>query len=212
MNKSVEELKKASFRSAFLSLLGFFIVMGSLVYSAYHLRNAELRIAQLKHQEEKINKETVETASNFVEIVMATRDIERLIESKESYLRTIDEARFLIDVRMKFDEINKRIDKISLSYPQISTVKDCRQWVTIVESSQDISGLRTDAARWRSVYGKLKVAIFKCPNGFYALALISDGSFTTAYRLTVSLHENGRAPGAYFARSENWGKNYLSGE
>lgn len=212
MNKSVEELKRASFRSALLSLLGFLIVMGSLAYSTYHLRNAESRIAQLKQQEEKINKQMAETASNFVDIAVATRDIERLIESKESYLGTIDEAMFLIDVRMKFDEINKRIDKLSLTYPAIATFKDRRQWITIVKSSKDISSLRTAATVWLSEYGKSKVAIFKSLNRFYALALIGDGTFTTAYRLTVSLQKNGRAPGAYFAGNENWGKDYLKGE
>ena len=50
---------------------------------------------------------------------------------------------------------------------------------------------------------------FKTPNGFYALCLVGDGSFTQAYRLTVALMQNGRAKDAYFAEASSWGTNLL---
>lgn len=53
--KSVEELKKASFRSGLLSLLGFLIVIASLGYSAYQLQRLESILADKQKTVKELN-------------------------------------------------------------------------------------------------------------------------------------------------------------
>jgi hypothetical protein len=150
-----------------------------------------------------------EAGNKLTDIAMVTRRVERLIESKKTYFRSIKEVRFLIDVRMMFDELNDKLLKLSSTFPVLGSLSENRRWVTIVKSTTDLESLRRFSRSWVAEYGVSNMAIYKAPNGFYALAILEDGSFTAAYRLTASLQQTGRAPGAYFVREEDWGKNFL---
>jgi hypothetical protein len=78
-----------------------------------------------------------------------------------------------------------------------------------VKSSRDLNDLKTAAPAWIADYGRPNVAIYQTPNGFYALAVQGGGTFTQAYRLTVSLVRSGRARDAYFADAGGWGSSLM---
>ncbi len=174
------------------------------------VETARQKVVSLQHQADSANRQLQEAATNFVGIAAATKEIESLIEAKQSYLRTIDEARFLIDIRMKFDVLNSDLLKLSSSFPTMQAVTDRRKWVAIVRSSKDFDSLKAASRDWIAAYGAADVAIYRTGNGYYALAIPGDGTFTQAYRLTVSLIRSRRATGAYFAEISGSGPNLLS--
>jgi DNA repair exonuclease SbcCD ATPase subunit len=180
-----------------------------VAHARAEVEKAEKEVGRLQQQADSANQQLRDAATKLVGIATATREIETLIESKQSYLRTIDEARFLIDIRMKFDALNSDLLKLSESFPAMETIADNRKWVTVVKSSRDLNDLKTAAPAWIADYGRSNVAIYRTPNGFYALAVPGDGTFTQAYRLTVSLMRSGRARDAYFAEASGWGSSLI---
>jgi predicted RNase H-like nuclease (RuvC/YqgF family) len=185
------------------------VVANYVAASRKQVNGLEQQITDLKEKEAVLNRHVQESASQFIEIAHITQQVERLIESKQSYLRTLDEARYLIDLRMKFDSLNSELQQLSQNIPEIKKITDQRRWITIVKSSRELDSLRLSAMPWIAKYGKDKVAIYKTGNGFYALAVLTDGSFTKAYRLTVDLMKTGEARDAYFDDSADWGPNIL---
>jgi hypothetical protein len=170
---------------------------------------ARLVVGRLQHQADSANQQLRDAVTKLVSIATVTKQIEALVESKQSYLRTLDEARFLIDIRMKFDALNSDLLKLSESLPAMQTIADNRKWVTVVKSSKDLNDLKAAAPAWIADYGQSNVAIYQTPNGFYALAVRGDGTFTQAYRLTVSLIRSGRARDAYFVEASEWGSSLM---
>jgi hypothetical protein len=130
--------------------------------------------------------------------------IEALIESKQSYLRTIDEARFLIDVRMRFDSVHMALDAVSAAAPELAKARPWRRWVTVIKSARQPSQLTAPSNLRECLGSEEKLVSFRTPNGWLALVLPGDGSFTTAYRQTVRLKDTGCVPGAYVADTEKW--------
>jgi len=75
-------------------------------------------------------------------------------------------------------------------------------------SSRDLSKLKRAAEAWSQRVTKMELAIYISQNGYYALVIKGDGSFTFAYNKTVELQKRGTAA-VYFAQSKDWGKDYL---
>ena len=180
-----------------------------VTHARVEVEKARQEVDRLQHQADSTNQQLRDATTKLISIATVAKEIETLIESKKSYLRTIDEARFLIDVRMKFDALNSELLKLSESFPAMRTISDNRKWVTVVKSSRDLNDLKTAASAWIADYGRSNVAIYQTPNGFYALAVQGDGTFTQAYRLTVSLFRSGRARDAYFAETSGWGSSLM---
>jgi hypothetical protein len=82
----------------------------------------------------------------------------------------------------------------------------CTRPIQNKRSSQ--SKLKAAAQPWSQQVTKAELAIYASQNGYYALVIKGDGSFTFAYNKTVELQKNGTA-GVYFAESKDWGKDYL---
>ena len=160
--------------------------------------------AALASQTESLKRAMAEVGRQLTGTVEAVSAIETLIESKQSYLRTIDEARFLIDVRMKFDSVHTALDAVAAVAPELATMHPWRRWVTVVKSARRTSELGSPSSLPACLKPQERMATFRTPNGMLALALLGDGSFTTAYRQTVRLKESSCVPGAYFANSEKW--------
>jgi hypothetical protein len=99
---------------------------------------ARLVVGRLQHQADSANQQLRDAVTKLVSIATVTKQIEALVESKQSYLRTLDEARFLIDIRMKFDALNSDLLKLSESLPAMQTIADNRKWVTVVKSSKGV--------------------------------------------------------------------------
>jgi hypothetical protein len=109
---------------------------------------------------------------------------------------------------MKFDEIHGQFEGLADAMPEITQLDRGRSWVAVVASSKSLGECKASAGQWAAFYGKGQVAVYLASNGYYAVAILGDGTFTTAYRLTVKLRHDG-APHAYFASSKDWGRNYL---
>lgn len=172
----------------------------------------DIKISELEKIELKVDtldSKLSNTISSISEIISTSHKIEDFIESKQSFLRSIDEARFLINIRMLFDEINSQYSEILELSSKMPELNRGRNWITIISSSKSLNKLQNEAKSWIKQYGIDQVAIYKSQNNYYALALKGDGSFTKAYRLTVQLQRSGKAYGAYFASSKDWNKNYL---
>lgn len=147
--------------------------------------------------------------SQFLAVTQALAGLQSFIESKASYLRTVDEARFLVGVRMRFDSLHTALGEVATIAPGLSAAWPQRYWAVVVASAPDSASLLARIPQWRQTAGTDSIGVYRTPNGQYALALLSDGSFTTAYRLTVTLQRSGRAPGAYFEQMQGWGPNLL---
>ena len=208
--------------SRYAAVIAFVIFLALIGLSAHELVLLNQRIAaetsrlvELKNELTTLQKQknqldaTLSTvAGKLSEILKLSQEVEDFIEQKESYLRTLDEARFLINLRMKFDEIHGQFEGLADALPDISQLDRGRSWVAIVASSRSLEASRATARRWTEVYGQGQVAVYLASNGYYAVAVVGDGTFTTAYRLTVKLQQDG-APHAYFASSKDWGQNYV---
>jgi hypothetical protein len=217
----IEEIERrerlARRRALVYTAVPILVAIAMVVWTSYEVnrarnrvQDAEHQLAVLQRQADWANQQLKEAADNFVSIATATKEIESLVESKQSYLRTIDEARFLIDIRMRFDVINRDLLQLSATFPAVRYLSDHRKWVTVVKSSSDLNSLRAAARSWIAEYGTSEVAIYRSSNGYYALAILGDGTFTDAYRLTISLIRSGRSADAYFAGANQWGPNLLT--
>jgi hypothetical protein len=171
--------------------------------------DARQEVEQLRNQRDLLNKQMGEVAGKLIDIATVARQMEGLVESKKSYLRSPEEARLLIDIRIKFDSLNTEIVGLSETFPAVRTIGNGRKWVTVVKSNTDLKMVEEAAPSWIADYGAQSVAVYRTPNGFYALALLGDGSFTQAYSRTVSLIKSGRATDAYFEDAGGWGVNLL---
>ncbi|MGB7624433.1 MAG: hypothetical protein WBN92_18970 [Terriglobia bacterium] len=167
-------------------------------------RRTAIERAALANQMDSLNSAMVNVGRQLTSVVEVVSGIEALVESKESYLRTIDEARFLIDVRMKFDSLHAALDAVSAAAPELPKVRPWRRWVTVVKSAHRLSELTAPSKLASCLETQESLATFRTPNGMLALALVGDGSFTTAYRQTVRVNEKGCVPGAYFADTQRW--------
>jgi len=203
--------RQARKRAVIYSLIPVTVAVVLVALTAWEVAKARVEVEKatqevrrLQHQADSANQQLRDAAMKLVDIALATKEIETLVESKQSYLRTIDEARFLIDIRMKFDALNSDLLKLSETFPAMQELADNRKWVTIVKSSRDLNELKSAAQAWIADYGRSNVVIYQTPNGFHALAVRGDGTFTQAYRLTVSLIRTGRARDAYFAEVSGW--------
>jgi hypothetical protein len=179
-----------------------------------HVVHQQLRMATdslrlVKTEAESLRNDVRQAGVQLIAVATTASEMERFIESKESFLRSLDEARFLIDIRMRFDSLHADMLRVAEASPGILDVRPQRRWVTVVRSSKSPVDLRTLAPRWVARYGADQVGLYRSQNGYYALALLGDGTFTSAYRLTEALHRDGRAPGAYFASAPDWGANLL---
>ena len=166
----------------------------------------------LKAEADRLRHEAAEAGAQLTSVATTASEIERFIERKQSFLRNPDEVRFLIEIRMRFDSLNADLLRVAQASPGILDARPHRRWVTIVRSDSRPDWLRVQARRWVTRYGADKVALYRSQNGYYALALTGDGTFTSAYRLTESLQKSGEAPAAYFASATDWGSNLLSRE
>jgi hypothetical protein len=92
----------------------------------------------------------------------------------------------------------------------VRDLNDHRRWVTVIKSSKDLPALRLAAQNLGAEYSPSHLAIYRSGNGYYALSILGDGTFTDAYRLTVSLIRSGRALDAYFADASEWGQSLLT--
>jgi hypothetical protein len=209
-----ERERRVRRRTAILTIVP--IIAATLVLGVVWNRVAAARdeLAQItqeldrsRDQASQVETKLRNTQVALSEIIQITRQMEEFIEKKESFLRTIDEARFLISVRMLFDRINTQYRGLSKVFPDLPPLSE-RQWVAIMASSRDLQMLRTLSKDLASRLGQTDVAIYLAPNGFYALAIRGDGTFTTAYNNTVDAQNKG-IPGAYFAQSSDWGRDYL---
>lgn len=171
------------------------------------IKISELETIKLKV--ETLDSKLSNTISSISKIISTSHKIENFIESKQSFLRSLDEARFLINIRMLFDEINSQYSEILKLSSNMPELNRGRNWITIISSSKSLIKLQNEAKSWIKQYGTEQVVIYKSQNDYYALALKGDGSFTKAYRLTVELQRSVKAYDAYFASSKNWNKNYL---
>ena len=175
-------------------------------------REFDLKQRELKNTQDKLNlldTKFSQIVSKLSKIVAISHEIEEFIERKESFLRTLDESLFLINIRMLFDSINSQFSEVFNLLSGMPDLNRNRIWITIVKSSKSLKKLKEEAYIWIENYGKDQVAIFLSSNKYYALALKGDGSFTTAYRLTVKLQQEDLAYDAYFAASKNWQENFL---
>lgn len=170
------------------------------------LKQKEIELA--KKKQKLLDKRFSQSAMKFKKIVATMHEIENFIEKKESFLRSLDEARFLINIRILFDKINLQFSEISDLLPGMPRLSRDRIWVTIVKSSRSLEGLKKEAHTWEQQYSKDAVAIYLFSNKFYGLALKGDGTFTTAYKLTVKLQKNG-VSGAYFVATKKGDQNLL---
>jgi hypothetical protein len=132
----------------------------------------------------------------------------------EQQVRSIEQAivgnpGLLISVRMMFDRIDTQYRDAAKYLPELPPLNQ-RRWVTVLMSSRDLPALKLSAQAWSQRLARTDLAIYASQNGYYALVIKGDGSFTFAYNKTVELQKSGTA-GAYFAESENWGKDYLAG-
>lgn len=175
------------------------------------VQRLEAERQELAHQasEAEMQQATLSAAlrdagQELTALVAATSAIEELVESRESFLRSLDEARFLIDIRMRFDSIHLAIEALAEIAPGLTEVRPWRTWVAVIASAKSPIDLQITDAMAPCVGPDERSAVLRSPNGFYALVLPGDGTFTSAYRTSVSLQERGCAPGAYFADAEDW--------
>ncbi|MEJ2658855.1 MAG: hypothetical protein P8012_16985 [Desulfobacterales bacterium] len=200
----------------FVAVILIWITSSKVINSKNELHNIQTRMDSLKIEldntkakADTLDIKLTETISSISKIVSISHNIEDFIESKESFLRTLDEARFLINIRMLFDEIDSNFSEISELSTKIPELDRDRFWITIISSSKSLKDLKNEAKSWVDEYSNDQVAIYKSSNDYFALALKGDGSFTEAYRQTVKLQQSGKAYDAYFASSRDWDKNYL---
>lgn len=209
LTEIAERENRARNRSILFSLVPVVMAVLLLAWTANYLNNARHELEQLREEKSAIERKLETASDNVVAVATITRQLEKLIESKESYLRSLDEAQFLIDARMSFDSVNKEIRQLSNSFPELEKFNDSRRWVTVIRSSKGIDGLKQSAISLEEQFGKNNIGIYKTPNGYFGLVVRTDGTFTQAYRLTVSLKKTGKAPDAYFAESSGWGEDIL---
>ena len=74
-----------------------------------------LELEKIKSKVDTLDSKLSNTVSSISEIISTSHRIEDFIESKQSFLRSIDEARFLINIRMLFDEINSQYSDVLAS-------------------------------------------------------------------------------------------------
>jgi hypothetical protein len=194
------------------------IIVGALVlgYVAYAVTGARRELASVRREMMAATSETQraqlelkKASRTLTQILQITNEMQEFIERKQSFLRTLDEARFLISIRMMFDRIDTQYRDAAKYLPELPPLNQ-RRWVTVLMSSRDLSALKLSAQAWSQRVPKTDLAIYASHSGYYALVIKGDGSFTFAYNKTVELQKSGTA-GAYFAESENWGKDYLAG-
>lgn len=210
--QSVERLDAQRRRRSIVLAIVPLVAAGILVVTSARVI-ARLQIEQQQANADRVAaaaqadalKATVsDAARQLAAAVQAVSAIESLIESKESYLRTLDEARFLIDMRMRFDAVHTALDAIGAAAPELAIARPWRRWVTVIASGTDPGRLGPPASFAACEQPDGRLERFRTPNGLVALAISGDGSFTTAYRETVRLQKAGCAPGAYFADTEKW--------
>ncbi|MBZ5538080.1 MAG: hypothetical protein LAO31_19170 [Acidobacteriia bacterium] len=216
IDKAVQREKRIRRRALLYTLLPIVVATVLVVWTGWYLRvarekvlTAEDSVKKLKKEADRIHTEMDEAGNRLTDIITVTRRLELFIESQETKDRPKEVVKLLIGVRMMLDELDKKLLNLSSSFPAVGSLRENRRWITIVKSTKDLESLRLFSHSWVAEYGVSNMAIYKAPNGFYALAILEDGSFTAAYRLTVSLKQTGRATGAYFAREEDWGQNFL---
>lgn len=222
--KKIEERGRKVRRNSFIFTLIPIIVAGVLIWFtgsklvnyqkelSNTQREFDLKRRELKNTQDKLNlldTKFLRIVSRLNKIVAISHEIEEFIEKKESFLRTLDEARFLISIRRLFDSLDSQFSEVSNLLSGMPDLNRNRIWINIVKSSKSLEKLKEEAHIWIKNYGKDQVAIYRSSNKYYALALKGDGTFTAAYRLTVKLHQNGLAYDAYFAASRDWGRNFL---
>lgn len=221
---TIDEERLARIRQASRSaaVIVFVAFLALVSFSAYQLMSINQRIAERtaklqavqeelrasQESQEKLDRTLATVAVRLSETMRLSHEVEEFIEQKEPYLRTVDEARFLINLRMKFDEIQEQFGALADALPEIPQLDRGRSWVAVVKSSKSLKESRASARQWAARFGGRQVAVYLASNGYYAVAIVGDGTFTTAYRLTVKLQRDG-APHAYFASSKDWGRNYL---
>ena len=92
--KNYEELKKASFRNALLSILGFIIIIGSLIFSYFQLAPLETEVAKktelLRERETKLKLLQQSIKKYKKEFVQVEKEINVLKESRDSLKTTQD--------------------------------------------------------------------------------------------------------------------------
>ena len=93
-----------------------------------------------------------------------------------------------------------------MTIPELRGVGE-RDWVTFVLSSKSLPKLREDAKQWSKRTDPKQLAIYAAPNGNYALAILGDGTFTSAYNQTIALRRD--HPDVYFVEQKDWGANLL---
>lgn len=185
--------------------IAFVIVVGTQTANLESERVKQQEAARQAQERKKALEDAISNVGRqLTDLVRATSEIETLIESKQSFLRTLDEARFLIDVRMKFDSIHSALDRLAAISPELKVVRPQRNWVTVVASGNAPASLTVTDGLRPCLGPSDRTAVFRSPNGLHALAVLGDGTFTTAYRLTVSYQSKGCAPGAYFASTDGW--------
>ena len=192
------------------------IIVGALTlsYVAYAVNSARRELASVQHERAEAASKTLQAQAelkkaerSLTEIVRITQEMQEFVERKQSFLRTLDEARFLISIRMMFDRIDAQYQEAAKNLPGLPPLNE-RRWVTVLMSSRDLSKLKHAAEDWSKRIAIADLAIYASQNGYYALVIKGDGSFTFAYNKTVELQRNGAA-GIYFAESKDWGKDYL---
>jgi hypothetical protein len=199
-------------RAAILTLIP--VIVSALIFSyvAYAVNSARRELASVRHKAESVTQhvqaELKKTERAFAEIVQIKDEMQEFVERKQSFLRTLDEARFLISIRMMFDRIDAQYRDTAKFLPGLPPLNE-RRWVTVLMSSRDLSKLKRAAEGWSQRVAKTELAIYASQNGYYALVIKGDGSFTFAYNKTVELQKSG-TPGVYFAESKDWGKDYLA--
>src|SRR6267378_3086007 len=155
--------------AVFYTLIPIVVAAVLVIWTGEYLLHAKAEAESVREQAELLNIQLRDSATKLVDIATVATQIESLVESKQSYLRTIDEARFLIDLRMKFDSLNAEIVKLSGTVPAMRSMNKDRKWVTVVKSSKNLATLKQLASKWIADYGRSDVAIYETPNGFYAL-------------------------------------------
>jgi len=100
-------------RAAILTLIPAIVGALILSYVAYAVNSARRELSSLKREMMQAESETQraqielkKAERTLTEIVQITNEMQEFVERKQSFLRTLDEARFLISIRMMFDRID----------------------------------------------------------------------------------------------------------
>ena len=181
-------------------------------------------VALMQHREVRREKANVEAKRDSVaglvavldstqmattQAIALTRQLQQTIEAGEREARTPAERQLLTDLHMQFAQLDSAYERVLRGSPAVQSLDRGRKWITILESGVSLEGARDAAKGWEKKFGPHPVAVYRSPNGFYAVAIPGDGSFMAALEATSAARANG-APDAFYAFATDWGEDQLT--